>query len=217
MNDKYDRLKITLMLNFSLQSIIKNNIQFLIKRANRPSASIQEYSFCKEYIERLIFFYDALFDIHIWDYAWHESSASSVWTCLYVYSAPIVSTKYEAARRSTTEITILWKKYREVYENLQAAGHHPSSRSHKGKVFRVNEFLSQAVSGEMRGKFLRVNRSLSWIQKTRKTGTEKGAVEILIFCADANNAGCICTRAKAKSSIVKIILPSICRFCKQRL
>jgi len=109
----------------------------------------------------------------------------------YAFDADIIDTKYETARRSTTmpTIAILWKKYRETYKNLRAIGHHPSSRSHKGKVFRVNEFLSRSVSGEMRGKFLRVNRSLSWTHEG-DVETEK-ETRIFLLCAIANNAGCI--------------------------
>lgn len=67
---------------------------------------------------------------------------------LYAFCADIIDTKYEAARvrNDYAEITVativvLWKKYREIHKNLRAASQ-PSSRSRKGKVFRVNEFLS---------------------------------------------------------------------------
>lgn len=92
---------------------------------------MQKFSFCNEYnIERLIFFCHAL-------------GLSRDIKCIQrvntfgAMSADIIDTKYEAAYN---EINILWKKFREIYKNLRAAGHHPSSRSHKGKVFRVNEF-----------------------------------------------------------------------------
>ncbi|EZA53304.1 hypothetical protein X777_06383 [Ooceraea biroi] len=58
-------------------------------------------------------------------------------------------------------IEVLWKKYHETYKNLRAASYHPSSSGHKDKVFRVNEFLSRAVSGKMLGKFLRINHNSS--------------------------------------------------------
>lgn len=119
---------------------------------------------------------------------------------LYALGADIIGTKYEASASYVQQPCRdhhLREKCREIYKNLRAAGHHPSFRSHKGKVFRVNEFLKTGGVGRNARKILARQPVFVVDSGHGVAGGGRSDREIPVFCMSAR----INARARTKSSI----------------
>lgn len=133
-------------------------------------------------------------------------------------------TKYKASRviqrpgryHRCTDRKILWKKYHELHWNLRAAGYHSLSSGRKGKVLRVNGFVSRARRNAR--KILTRQPGLCRVSEdTRETERDwEWNDKDLVLCACANNAACITTWRTESFIIVRLILSSIIDFGEKK-